>query len=175
VPAPSDARRLVLLPDAVAVLSSSGPTASGEALPETLVLGRATSGSLSLLLHFAAPISQSGEVIAAFLVLDPVAFAPSSGSTVEMQIARILEPWRPETVSWGRQPHLDLPERAGAVVPSLRAPARIDVTHIVRAWAKRRPEEQGIAVLGGASDPIGATFSLGVTEGQGPRIEVYVQ
>ncbi|WP_136919692.1 hypothetical protein [Polyangium aurulentum] len=174
-PAPVESRRLVLLPDAAAVVSSAGPSGGGDALPETLSLGRSASGSVSLLLHFAVPIAERGEVAAAFLILDPLAGAPQPGGAVPLQIARILDPWRPETVSWGRHPQLDLPEKAGAVGPSLLAPARIDVTHLVRLWAERRPDDHGIAVLADASDPFGATFSLGITEGKGPRLEVYVR
>jgi hypothetical protein len=174
-PAPVESRRLVLLPDAAAVVSSAGPSGGGNALPETLSLGRNASGSVSLLLHFAVPIAERGEVAAAFLILDPLAGASQPGSAVPLQIARILDPWRPETVSWGRHPQLDLPEKAGAVGPSLLAPARIDVTHLVRAWAERRPDDHGIAILAYASDPFGATFSLGITEGKGPRLEVYVR
>lgn len=174
-PAPIESRRLVLMPDAAAVVSSSGPSGGGGELPEALAFGRSASGAVSLLLHFSVPIVERGEVAAAFLVLDPLAGAPQPGSAVPLEVARILDPWRPETVSWGRHPQLDLPEKAGAVGPSLLAPARLDVTHLVRAWAERRPDDHGIAVLASATDPFGATFSLGISEGRGPRLEVYVR
>lgn len=174
-PAPIESRRLVLMPDAAAVVSSSGPSGGGGELPEALAFGRSASGAVSLLLHFSVPIVERGEVAAAFLVLDPLAGAPQPGSAVPLEVARIIDPWRPETVSWGRHPQLDLPEKAGAVGPSLLAPARLDVTHLVRAWAERRPDDHGIAVLASATDPFGATFSLGISEGRGPRLEVYVR
>jgi hypothetical protein len=173
--APSDARRLVLFPDETAVVAPSGPSGGGTELPEAIALGRASSGAATLLLHFEVPIVDKGEVTAAFLVLDPVEGAPPPGRPVDVEVARILEPWRADAVSWGRLPRLDVPERAGRVGGRMAGPARFDVTHVVREWARRRPEDHGLAVLADPADPFGASYSLGVSGGQGPRLEVYVR
>jgi hypothetical protein len=175
LPAPPATRRLVFAPDAAAVVSQSGPSGGGATLPEALVLGRDGSGAVSLLLHFAVPLADDTQIAAAFLVLDPAPGAPPPRDPVPVQVARIVEPWSDGAVSWGRHPRLDLPEKAGVVGAPAGAPARIEVTRFVRIWSRRRPDDHGIALLADAVGPFGAAFSMGITEGQGPRLEVYVR
>lgn len=170
-----DARRLLLFPDAVAVVSAKGPSGGGEALPESVSLGKSAAGDTSLLLHFEVPVAEVGEVSSAFLVLETATSAQPPSHPVSMEIARILEPWRADFVSWGRAPRLDRVEKAGTIGVMSTSPVRIDVTHVVQRWAKRREGEHGIAVLADPDDPRGVTFSLGVVEKRGPRLEVYVR
>jgi len=144
-------------------------------LPDVIALGHASSGSATLLLHFSVPLTDARDVTAAFLVLDPMEGAPPPAKPVPITIARILEPWRAEGVSWGRHPSLDVPEKAGFAGNALAATLRLDVTHLVREWAGQRADEHGIAILADGDDPFGASYSLGVTRGQGPRLEVYVR
>ncbi|MDI3283553.1 DNRLRE domain-containing protein [Polyangium sp. 15x6] len=170
-----DARRLLLFPDAVAVVSSKGPSGGGEALPEAVSLGRSAAGDTSLLLHFEVPVAEVGEVSSAFLVLETATASEPPTQPVSLSIARILEPWRADFVSWGRSPRLDVAEKAGTVGVTSPSPMRIDVTHVVQRWAKRTGEEHGLAVLADPNDPRGITFSLGVVEKRGPRLEVYAR
>jgi hypothetical protein len=173
-PAPADARRVVLAPEDVAVLASGGDGAAARA-PEAIALGRAAEGSLVLLLRFAATWRDDAEITSAFLVLDPASGAPPAARDVRLEVARVLDPWRSDTATWGRQPRLSIPEAAAVVRRSPAVPLRIDVTAIVRDWARRRPDEHGIALLAPGDDPVGAAYSMGISEGAGPRLEVYLR
>nr|WP_240806860.1 DNRLRE domain-containing protein [Polyangium spumosum] len=170
-----DARRLLLFPDAVAVVSSKGPSGGGEALPEVVSLGSRAAGETSLLLRFEVPVAHAGEVASAFLVLETATSSEPPTEPVPLSIARILEPWRDDFVSWGRSPRLDVAEKAGTVFVTSPSPIRFDVTHVVKRWAQRTGEEHGLAVLADDADPRGVTISLGVVEKRGPRLEVYVR
>lgn len=170
-----DAKRLVLAPDEIALVSAKGPSGGGAGLPEAVSFGREATGSATLLLHFGVPIKDKAEVKAAFLVLEPLPGATPPASPVSIELARIVEPWQADFVSWGRQPGLALPERGSVVGATALGPLRLDVTHIVRAWAERRPEDRGLAVVAEPGDAYGATYSLGVSSGRAPRLEVYVR
>jgi hypothetical protein len=172
-PSPSDTLRVVVAPVDLAVIASRGEP--GESLPETLALGRATDGTVELLLRFAAPFHDDADVMSAFVVLDPLESAPPAARPATFEIARILEPWQPSIVTWGRQPRLDLPRRAGVVRALPTAKLRVDVTPLVRDWGKRLPEDHGIALLVRGDDAIGQAYAMGTTSGTGPRLEVYVR
>lgn len=173
LPSPIDARRVLLAPEDIAVLTSRG--GDGETLPDSVALGQAAAGDLVLLLRFAATWRDDADVASAFLVLDPVEGAPPAAGTMTLEVARILDPWRSDAATWGRQPRLSIPEVAAVVRRRPAATLRVDVTRLVRDWAKRRRDDHGIAVLAPGSDPVGATYSLGAAFGEGPRLEVYVR
>lgn len=138
-------------------------------------MGRGEGGETVLLLRFEAAFGDGSEITSAFLVLDPVEGAPLARRPLDVEIARILEPWSSSTASWGRRPRLSLPERAAPIRPQPQSAARVDVTHIVRAWASRKPDDHGIAILITGDDALGATYSMGITDGSGPRLEVYAR
>lgn len=169
---PSDGRRLVLAPDGIAVSSSRDASGGGAQAPAVVVLGR---GSSTLFLHFAVPISDAREVNAAVLVLEPPRDALPPASPTPIHIASILDPWTANDVSHGRIPSVGVPERAGVFAGSFGGIVRIDVTTLVKHWAEREDDEQGIAVMADETDAYGSTFSLGITEGRGPRLEVYLR
>jgi hypothetical protein len=169
---PSNGRRLVLAPDEVAVTSSRDSAGGGNQLPAVVVLGR---GSSTLLLHFAVPVSEARDVMAAVLVLEPPRDALPPASPLPIHVARILEPWVADRVSNGRVPSVGVPERAGVFGAGYGGAVRIDVTPIVKRWAERRSDDHGIAVVADETDAYGSAFSLGVTEGRGPRLEVYLR
>ena len=169
---PSDGRRLVLEPDEVAVTSSQDPSGGGSRLPAVVVLGR---GSSTLLLHFAVPIDEPRNVSAAVLVLEPPRDALPPASPLPIHIAPILQSWVADDVSNGRVPRVGVPERAGVFGSSFAGTVRIDVTTIVKRWAERRSDDHGIAVVADETDAYGSPFSLGITEGRGPRLEVYLR
>jgi hypothetical protein len=169
---PSDGRRLVLAPDDVAVSSSQDPSGSTDALPVVVVLGR---GSSTLFLHFAVPIDDPRDVTAAVLVLEPPRDALPPVSPLPIHVAAILEPWKGEDVSNGRAPRVAVPERAGVFSGAFGGLVRIDVTPLVKRWAERHSDDHGIALVADETDAYGAPFSLGVTEGRGPRLEVYLR
>jgi len=128
-----------------------------------------------LLLQFAMDLGRGDEVLGAFVVLSPLQAAPSPPRSTALEIARIVEPWNPETVSWGRRPRLGPIENAGLVRALPRLPNRIDVTGVVRGWSRRAPDEHGIALLAAGQDSPGSTYSMGLTEGSGPVLEVYLR
>jgi hypothetical protein len=174
-PVPSDSLRVLLAPRDVAVLRPSGHSGGGPALPEAVALGREGGGDLVLLLRFAATWADDASVASAFVVLDPAPGAPPPRRAASVEVARILDPWDPSTASWGRQPRLSLPEKAGLLRNQPPSPARIEVTRLVREWQKRRPDDHGIALLIDGGDVIGTAYSMGITDGTGPVLEVYVR
>lgn len=171
LPAPEDALRVVLSPVDMAVIASRDAARA----PETVTLGREGGGTVEMLLRFESTLREGAEVTSAFVVLDPVVAAPPAGSPTSVEAARILEPWSPATVTWGRQPRLALPHAAGVLRARPGAPSRVDVTALVRDWRRRLPDDHGIAIIVRGSDAAGSTFSLGTTSGGGPRLDAYVR
>ena len=173
-PSPTEALRVVLEPADLAVVASSGSGGGGDELPESVTLGRATNGTVVLLFRFVPTWHEAAEVTSAFLVLEPLEGPPAvDAATFEM--ARILEPWLAGSASWGRRPRLDIPKTAGTIRARALLPVRIDVTPLVRDWVKRKHDDHGIALLARGEDAYGTAFSLGVSRGRRPRLEVYVR
>jgi hypothetical protein len=171
-PSPPDTTRVVLWPREVAVIASKGESA--RAL-DSFSLGREGAGTVMVLLRFEAGWRDDAEVTSAFVVLDPVDGAPPTRVPTSVDVARILEPWTPDTVSWGRQPRLGLFERGAELRPRGSVPVRIDVTKLVRAWSAHDRDDHGIAVSADERDPFGSTYALGPSGGAGPRLEAYVR
>ncbi|AKT35960.1 DNRLRE domain-containing protein [Chondromyces crocatus] len=144
-------------------------------LPEAIALGAASTGRTVLLFRFAATWPDNADITSAFLLLDPVEGAPPAAQDIPLEVARILDPWSADTVSWGRQPRLSIPGLAAVARRLPLSPVRIDVTDLVRAWAARARDDHGIALLASGDDPVGVACSLGITDGLGPRLEVYLR
>ncbi len=172
---PADTLRMVLAPTDVAVVAAHGGGGGGAALPDAVALGRAGSGAVVMLFRFAATWRDDAEVASAFLVLDTLDGAPPAAGPIAFEMARIVEPWQADVVSWGRQPRLSVPIEAGAVRARAAVPVRVDVTPIVRDWSRRAPDDHGLALLARGDDAYGAVVSMGVSQGRGPRLEVYVK
>jgi hypothetical protein len=163
--------RILLAPSDFTVLASRGESG----VPDAIAIGRASNGSLVVLLRFVASWRDDAEVTSAFLLLDPLENAPPARSSTNLGVAQILEPWSAETATWGRQPRLGVPE-VSAIVPATFTPRlRVDVTSLVRRWPKRAEDDHGIALLAEGKDPFGAVYSTGLSHGAGPRLEVYVR
>jgi hypothetical protein len=175
VPTSTDSLRVLLPPRDLAVLTRGGPSGGGFELPDAVVLGRDEGGGVVMLLRFAATWRDDAEIASAYVVLDPASGATPPRVAPNVEIARILEPWDPSTTSWGRQPRISLPVRAGQLRAQPPAPVRVDVTRFVRDWAKRLPDDHGIALLIDGDDALGAAYSMGVDDGTGPLLEVYVR
>ncbi len=174
-PSPADALRVVLAPVDLAVVASRGSGGGGLDFPGAVALGRGASGTVVLLFRFAATWRDDAEVVSAFLVLDELEGAPPSTGTITFEMARVVEPWQPATVSWGRSPRLGLPRAAGRARVRPAVPLRVDVTPLVREWARRDTDDHGIALLARGDDAYGALIAMGVSQGNGPRLEVYVK
>lgn len=157
----------------MSVLGRGGGSARG--VPEAIAIGQEGSGGTVILLRFSSTWGDDSDVTSAFVVLEPVEGAPLARRAATVEVARILDPWDSATASVGRQPRLSLPEKAAVSRPREGAPARIDVTNLVREWPKRLADDHGIALLIDGDDALGAAVSMGVTDGVGPRLEVYVR
>ncbi|WP_434044456.1 MULTISPECIES: hypothetical protein [Sorangium] len=175
LPSPVDARRVLLPPADLAVLQEDGDAAAAPGVPDAIALGRARTGDVVLLLRFAPTFGVDADIASAFVVLDPVPLAPPAERALPLEVARILEPWRSETATWGRQPRLSIPEPAAVARRLPTAPLRIDVTSLVRGWARRRMDDHGIAIVAPGRDAVGAAYSMGISQGTGPQLEVYVR
>jgi hypothetical protein len=172
---PADALRVVLSPQDLAVVASGGRGGGGTELPDTVALGRNASGTVVMLFRFAATWRDDAEVVSAFLVLDAIDGTPPSASPITFEMAKILDPWQPEVTTWGRQPRLSVPKTAGTMRARPQVPLRVDVTPLVRDWAKHDADDHGIALMARGDDAYGAVISTGVSMGMGPRLEVYVK
>jgi hypothetical protein len=173
-PSLPDAQRVVLPPAALAVVGAFGPE-GGDEVPSAVTLGRDAGGTVVMLFRFAATWRDDAEVVSAFLVLDALDGSPPATSPVTLETARVEEAWEQASVSWGRQPRLSVPRAAGAVRMRAPAPLRVDVTALVRAWSRRDKDDHGIALLARGGDAYGTVVSTGVSQGVGPRLEVYVK
>jgi hypothetical protein len=91
-----------------------------------------------------------------------------------LEVAHVLAPWKSSELSGGKRPKLGIPMRAGETSVTPVRPLRIDVTEIVRAWAKHRKRYHGLAVMAAGNSPTGACFTTGLTGGDGPRLSVYL-
>jgi hypothetical protein len=171
---PGDAQRVVLPPADVAVVSLSGG-GGGPDLPDAVAVGRAASGTVTMFFRFEATWRDDAEVASAFLVLEPMEGSPPALLPISFEMARIVEPWRAAVVSPGRQPRLAVPLVAGTMRARPSLPLRVDVTPLVRTWSRRDPDDHGIALLAKGDDAYGAVVSMGVAQGKGPRLEVYVK
>lgn len=172
-PAKGGGSRVVLVPRDVAVLTQAD--GGGGALPESIALGRKSTGRAVVLLRFVATWREDADIESAYFVLETVAGAPPPEAAPVAEVARILSPWSSATASWGRQPRLGLPEAIGqlrVVPPSV---LRLDVTPQVRSWAEHARDDHGLALLVDGSDPNGVLASTGLTEGLGPHLEVYLR
>lgn len=174
-PASPEAARIVLEATDIAVASSSGPSGGGDALPETFAFGRAADGTVVLLLRFEAPWRDEATIESAFLVLDAAPGAPPAREATGVDVARVLDAWSPDGISWGRTPRLGLPSPAAILRARPSRSARIDVTRFVRAWAKRSSADHGLAVMASGGDAFGHAFTTGLTHGAPPRLEVYLR
>jgi hypothetical protein len=173
-PAKAGSTRVVLVPRDLAVLTAEGGEGGG-ALPETVALGRQSTGRAVMLLRFVSTWREDADIESAYFLIDPIEGAPLPVTPPVVEIARILSPWSSATTTWGRQPRIGLPEAIGPlrVLPSV--PLRLDVTPQVRAWAQRERADHGLAVLVDGSDPNGVLASTGLTKGLGPHLEVYLR
>ncbi len=169
---PSDARRVLVAPSEIAVVSSNG---AGSSLPAQLPLGGAGSGSIVVLMRFPTPWGNRVRVASAFLTLEPSPGALPESEPVPVAVSRVLEPWSASDVSWARLPRLSAPEARALATARPPKTLRIDVTAIVQRWTRERTNDQGIALMTSPQAPVGATYATGVSGARGPRLDVYIR
>ncbi len=166
---PAATRRVVLLAREVAVLSSAGELPAAAAVTP---FGSRFAGEATLLATFDVALGRHAEVEAAYLVLDPEAESPGPTGVVRIEASRVLSPWAPASVSWGRAPRLGPAVGAALVPPARRAPVRIDVTEVV---ARSRGSGYGFALRASGTDPVGARLITAAGASSGPRLELYLR
>lgn len=172
IPIETAGRKLELVPDRWSVVTSKGSHPwTGPDVP----LGREALGDVVLLLHFDSPLRESSRVVSAFLVLDPMPGLAPSTAPVPITLARILAPWSAQEATWSR-----LPELSGAEARLLASnwggrTLYLDVTRQVWRWREQRSDDHGLALIAPPHDPVGASYSLGLAGGRGPRLHVYLR
>jgi hypothetical protein len=170
-PVPPDSQRIVVAPDDLAVVTSSSQAG---ALPAMAQSGDRGDGSVVLLVRFPSPWG-SRSVAGAFLLLGLHDGAQPDSRPYRVAVARILDPWVGAHVSWGRQPRLAPAEIATTSTGAAVDPLRIDVTEIVRHWAKARPGDHGLAILVSSSGPFAPGYATGCSGRLAPRLDVYLR
>jgi len=171
-PVPASAQRLVLEPVAMAVVSSSG---THERNTSIVSFGKASWGDVVLLLRFAAPFGETTQILSAHVVLDRVPRFVPGPQPVRLQVARIVEPWSAAQASWATLPQLRVVNTTFWASTWGERPLRIDVTEQVQRWREHRRDEQGLAIVSSPQNEIGETYSLGLLQGRGPRLDVYLR
>jgi hypothetical protein len=169
---PSDARRVLVAPSEIAVVSSRG---AGPTLPAEIALGGTVAGSIVVLMRFPTPWGNRVRVASAFLTLEPAPGAVPESETVPIAVSRVLEPWSASNVSWDRLPRMSAPEARALATARPPKTLRIDVTSIVQRWTRERTNDQGIALMTAPEAPVGATYATGVSGARGPRLDVYIR
>jgi len=166
-PVASDSDRIVVAASDIAVVSSRGA-----ALPDEIAL--AGGAAPVVLLRFPAPWGNRARIAAAFLTLEVQDDSGSSG-TWTMSVARVLEPWSADVVSWGRLPRLSAPVVTAEMTSRPSRSLRIDVTPIVERWAQGQPDEHGMALWVRSAATSAPTYATGALGAAGPRLDVYMR
>ncbi len=162
----------MLEPLAVDVVASQGPEPFDLA---TVPLGKEALGELVVLLQFPAPFSDSTQILSAHVVMSPAPGAIPGPAPVELRVSRILDPWTPEDSSWATLPSLSATEATFLASTWGGRVLRLDVTDQVRRWREHRHDDQGLAILASPQNEVGATYSLGFTGADGPKLDVYLR
>ena len=150
-------RRLVLSPVDVAYIRRGDASAS---VPAVITLGRAADGDALLLLRFALTLPPTSTVLEAYLLLERSDAVDADPPPVFLHADRIRDRWEASTLSWARQPRLEDTRSPRTAVTAGRGLVRLDVRDLVRRWAARAPEEQGLAVVAETNSRTGMAFVL---------------
>ncbi len=138
----STARRVLYDPVAVGYVRRGGEAS----LPAMVALGRGD-GALAFL-RFSVSLPPEAGVVEAYLLLDRVTAVDPDPQPIALHVARIVDPWDPQSLSWAMQPRV---EEVGApvtrVLPASGAIVRLDVREIVERWRRRRGTDFGLAVV----------------------------
>lgn len=156
-PAVDSARRVVLRPvDVAYVRRGDGPTEGGA--PASFVLGK---DGGKLFLRFDAAIPKAANVVEAYVVLRRSPVVDDDPSPISLHATRIIDAWSGRSVSWARQPRSSETRSPSTTVEPGASPLiRLDVRELVRHWARRDPNDQGIAVVAESETATGTMFAL---------------
>lgn len=166
--APLGSKRVVLAPTELAVLEPGG-----EPAPEAITpLGSFGREHVLLLLRFDPPAAASGKLAAAFLVFDRDGAAPPESTSIELELARVLDPWSTDRVSWASRPRVGSAKARFTAPAASDAPLRVEVTELLDGRPSR---DHGFALRAVTSGPSGARVVTGPARGDTPRLELYFQ
>ena len=159
-PVPGSTQRIVLTPVACT-------TARGEALSGSVTLGDERAPDTRLYVRFGA-FEPGGEVLAAFLLIEPASDRPRSLDDVPLEV------WSLEGGVRGEEPALVAPHADGLARSAPPTIVRIDVTELARRLSRAR-HDAGLAVLSPSARGRGIALSTGAARTQPPRLEIYVR
>jgi hypothetical protein len=173
VPIGEDARRLVVFARDVAAVAEHLPGGGHAALP----LGGHGAGDAALYLTFdlGDRLGADDAIQAAYVVAEPVAGASTASAWIEVEARDVPGRFDGAAVDWRRRPATDRPAAVGRTRGAAGSPLRVDVTDLVRRWARRGAREGRVALVARASADLGATVSTGLGAGPAPRLEVYLR
>jgi hypothetical protein len=173
-PVAPGSRRLLFRPHAIAVVSARGP-AQTDPLPNAVTFGGEKEGASALFLEFELRAHAIKSVDSAFLVLEPLPMSAPEPEQVEVDAWRIAEPWDRGSVTWLAQPSLAPPRARGVAQSSPLGVLRIDVSAIIRFWLRQPRQNRGLALKAPGGDGHGLSFATGASDGNAPRLELYVR
>ncbi|MFZ5889751.1 MAG: DNRLRE domain-containing protein [Myxococcota bacterium] len=168
---PSNTRRLLLRPSALALASNAEQR---DGLAPSVTLGRASTAKTALYVRFDSSWRERGRVVSGFLLLEPLAGAASS-EDVALEVWRVSRAFTGENLSWSAQPGFEPPFARGVGRAAPAAPVRIDVTEILHFLAAHPAEDHGLAVRAAGNAETGITLSTGADGGLPPRLDVYLE
>lgn len=171
-PVPADSQRLVLEPEAMAVVGD--PHEPGE-LPAAVTFGAGAGGTATLFLKFPPVWRHKQRIESAFLVLEPMPATFVSATDVHVDVWRVRERWEPSSLTALKQPELVPPRSRGLARSSPPSPLRIDVTALVTYLAENAGNDHGMALRAASGESAGASFATGTSGGRSPRLELYVR
>jgi hypothetical protein len=169
-PAVDSARRWVVSPSDLAYVKKGDPAGDG-ALPPLFALGRSNG---VLFLRFSVALPANANVIEAYVCLRRATVVDDDPAPITLHATRIIDSWEGRSTSWAFQPRVrEVRTPATIVEPGGPGLVRIDVRDLVRQWAKRDPQDQGIAIVAENESRTGTTFALSsVGADRSPGFEV---
>jgi hypothetical protein len=146
----------------------------------TGVPGAVTFGELdgrsALYLKFSDAWRRAGVPLRGFLTLEPRAGETPNAEPVTLEVWRVHGAWRADTLrAWSDKPELALPYSRAHSSSSKGAPLRIEITDLLRFMAEHPALDYGMAVIARGGGGHGASFATGMSEGAGPRLDVYTR
>ena len=179
-PAVDTARRVVVRPSDVGYVKR-GDRAEGGAVPPVVALGK---DGGTLFLRFAIAVPAKASIVEAYVVLRRSTLVDDDPAPISLHATRIVEAWSGGSLTWAMQPRTaDARLATTRVDPGARSLVRLDVRELVRHWARRDANDEGIAITAENETRTGTTFALtgGGAERESvptdvePYLELYVR
>ena len=165
-PAVDSARRLVVRPADVGYTKTGEQLAAGTS-PTVFVLGK---DGGKLFLRFSVPILTNVNIVEAYVVLHRSSVVDDDPEPTVLHATRIVDGWSGGSIPWALQPRTTETRLPSTTVEPGGSPlVRLDVRDVVRQWARRDPNDHGLAIAAENDSRSGTTFAL--SEGGSERLE----